>query len=162
VIERGRTVRLGEELFAETERAADSRNESFSKFVGWTIRQVLKLDFLSHENRDFVLRIAGELGQPWTTLAVLNLLASYARGDARARNLLQLFFAGNDSFRLNPNQADSQLAIEFPLCERRDAPDGHDVRGGGAPGGGPAVPSPKAIAPDRQAARPIERRSARG
>jgi hypothetical protein len=136
--ERGRTVRLGEELLAETQRAADSRNESFSKFVGWAIRQVLKLDFLSHENREFVSQIARELGQPWTTLAVLNLLASYARGDARARNLLQLFFAGHDSFRLNPNQNDSQLPIDFPQA---------------APGGGPEVPSPKAIAPDRPMAR---------
>ena len=95
--EGGTTIRLPEDLRAEARHASESHG-SFNRFVAWVIRQALRLEFLSAGNREFVLKVASELGQPWDVLAVLNLLVGYARGEARARKLLDLLFARNDFF----------------------------------------------------------------
>ena len=136
--ERGTTIRLPEELQAEARRAAGAHG-SFNKFVAWAIRQALRLEFLSAGNREFVLRITSELGRPWDVLAVLNLLAGYARGDARARKLVDLFFTRNDSLRVNeahgepPEIPVEQAAIDFSQGEATAA--------------GEASPSPKKCEP---------------
>ena len=95
--EGGTTIRLPEDLAPEARRASQAHG-SFNRFVAWAIRQALRLEFRSAGSREFVLKIANALGRPWDVLAVLNLLIGYARGEARARKLLDLLVARNDFF----------------------------------------------------------------
>ena len=95
--EGGTTIRLPEDLREESRQAANAHG-SFNRFVAWAIRQALRLEFLSAGNREFVVKVASELGRPEDVLAVVNLLVGYTRGEARARKLLDLLLASNDFF----------------------------------------------------------------
>jgi hypothetical protein len=127
--EHGTTVRLPEDLLADA-RAAQARHGSFNKLVAWAIRQGLRFEFLSPGNREFVLKIASELGRPWDVLAVLNLLVGYARGEARARKILGLFFACNESFGGNEAHGEpraipvDQAVIDFSQSSTETAAGG--------------------------------------
>jgi hypothetical protein len=97
------TVPLEAELHARAYDAARLRNGSntdpkVGPFCAWCVRQVLTLEFLSAENREFLSGMLSELGAPWTTLDLLNVIVSTYRKQVRTGKLRPTFWTGQIKF----------------------------------------------------------------
>jgi len=93
------TVPLEPELHARAYDAARLRGHSNSDpkvgpFCAWCVRQVLTLEFLSAENREFLSGMLNELGAPWTTLDLLNVIVATYRKQVREGRLRPTFWSG--------------------------------------------------------------------
>jgi hypothetical protein len=80
-------LRLDPDLHAEAADEATLRQISQTRFGAWVFRQILRLEFLSLENREFIRVIAAELGRPFTALDVIDGLVSAARRATREGKL---------------------------------------------------------------------------
>jgi len=93
------TVRLEAELHAQAFDEARRRNDSDTEpkvgpFCAWCVRQILTLEFLLPENREFIGGILRELGRPWTLLDVLDTIVSTFRKEVRAGRVRPVFWSG--------------------------------------------------------------------
>ena len=93
------TVRLEPELHARAYDEARRRkcgdgDPLVGPFCAWCVRQIIKLDFLSIENRDFLDGMLRELGRPWHALDLLDVLISTIRKEVRAGRLRPTFWTG--------------------------------------------------------------------
>ena len=93
------TLRLPPELHAQAFDEARRRNDSDTEpkvgpFCAWCVRQILTLEFLSPENREFIGGILRELGRPWTLLDVLDTIVSTFRKEVRAGRVRPVFWSG--------------------------------------------------------------------
>ncbi len=82
------------ELRAGAEDLARERGWKLSPYLAWAVRQVVRLDFLSERNREFVLGIAHELGAPWGPLEVINVLIATIRRETAAGRMRLMFWIG--------------------------------------------------------------------
>lgn len=89
--EKPTTTRLRPHRRAEAEDAARRRGWSLSSFIAWCVDQVLGLEFLSVENRDFVVEQRTELGRPWSELDVIDRLLTHVRHLVREGKLRPSF-----------------------------------------------------------------------
>lgn len=93
------TVRLEPELHARAYDEARRRKYGdgdplLGPFCSWCVRQLVTLDFLDRENREFLEGILRELGRPWHALDLLNTLLSTVRKEVRAGRLRLAFWSG--------------------------------------------------------------------
>jgi hypothetical protein len=85
-------ARAGEE--ARRRKVSNSDREDLGPFCAWCVKQILSLEFLSTENREFLQGILAHLGRPWTTLDVLDAIVSTFRKEVRAGRVKPLFCTG--------------------------------------------------------------------
>lgn len=93
------TVRLDPDLHARAYDEARRRkcgdgDPLVGPFCAWCVRQIIKLDFLCPENRDFLNGMLHELGRPWHALDLLDVLVSTIRKEVRAGRLRPTFWSG--------------------------------------------------------------------
>jgi hypothetical protein len=93
------TVRLEPELHARAydearRRSSTDRDPLVGPFCAWCVRQIIKLDFLSSENREFLDGMLRELGRPWNALDLIDVLVSTVRKEVRAGRLRPTFWTG--------------------------------------------------------------------
>lgn len=99
------TVPLETEIHARAYDAAKLRSNSntdpkVGPFCAWCVRQVLTLEFLSAENRQFLSGMLSELGPPWTALDLLNVIVATYRKQVREGRLRPTFWTGQ--IKLSP------------------------------------------------------------
>lgn len=82
-------ARAGEE--ARKRKSSNSDREELGPFCAWCVKQVLSLEFLCAENREFLQGILAHLGRPWSTLDVLDAIVSTFRKEVRAGRLRPFF-----------------------------------------------------------------------
>lgn len=109
------TVRMEPQLRAKVDDLARERRMSVSRFLEWVIQQVLDLDFLSKENREFVRGLRLSLGPPWSDLNVIECLISSIRKEIRAGRIVPSFWLG-----IEPKPAETRPRTISP--ESRQAP----------------------------------------
>lgn len=85
-------ARAGEE--ARRRKTSNSDREELGPFCAWCVKQILSLEFLCEENREFVSGILAHLGRPWTMLDVLDAIVSTFRKEVRAGRVRPLFCTG--------------------------------------------------------------------
>lgn len=79
---------------ARRQRRDSNAEPKVGPFCAWCVRMMLTLEFLSTENREFLSGMLAELGAPWTTLDVLNVIVSTFRKEVRAGRLRPTFWTG--------------------------------------------------------------------
>ncbi|HLZ92959.1 MAG TPA: hypothetical protein VKQ28_14695 [Candidatus Acidoferrum sp.] len=79
---------------ARQRKTSNSDREDLGPFCAWCVKQILSLDFLCEENREFLQGILTQLGRPWTTLDVLDAIVSTFRKEVRAGRLRPFFCPG--------------------------------------------------------------------
>lgn len=100
------TVRLEPELHARAYDEARRRkcgdgDPLVGPFCAWCVRQILKLDFLCEENREFLGGMLRELGRPWNALDLIDVLISTVRKEVRAGRLRPMFWTGQIKSSVN-------------------------------------------------------------
>ena len=93
------TIRLEPELHAQAYDEARRRKYGdgdplVGPFCTWCVRQVITLSFLSQENREFLEGMLRELGRPWNSLDLIDVLISTVRKEVRAGRLRPAFWTG--------------------------------------------------------------------
>jgi hypothetical protein len=85
-------AQAGEE--ARRRKTSNSDREELGPFCAWCVKQILSLEFLCEENREFLSGILAQLGRPWTMLDVLDAIVSTFRKEVRSGRLKPLFWTG--------------------------------------------------------------------
>jgi len=93
------SVRLDPELHARAydearRRRCDDGDPLVGPFCAWCVRQIVTLNFLSQENREFLEDMLRELGRPWQTLDLIDILISLVRKEVRAGRVRPTFWTG--------------------------------------------------------------------
>ena len=93
------SIRLHPELHARAFDEARRRKHGdgdplLGPFCAWCVRQIVNLDFLSIENREFLHGMFTELGRPWTLLDLVDNAVTYYRKEVRAGRLRPMFWSG--------------------------------------------------------------------
>lgn len=93
------TVRLESELYMAAWRDADRRkigdgDPRMGPFAAWCVRQIVKFDFLSPENREFLQGMLRELGPRWHTLDLIDVLITTVRKEMREGRVRPTFWSG--------------------------------------------------------------------
>jgi hypothetical protein len=93
------SVRLDPELHARAYDEARRRkcgdgDPTVGPFCSWCVRQILTLEFISTENREFLQGMLRELGRPWHALDLIDALLSIVRKEVRAGRLRPTFWIG--------------------------------------------------------------------
>ena len=93
------SMRLHPELHARAFDEARRRKHGdgdplLGPFCAWCVRQIIGLEFLSQENREFLDGMLRELGRPWHALDLIDVLVSIMRKEIRAGRLRPTFWSG--------------------------------------------------------------------
>ncbi len=93
------SIRLHPELHARAFDEARRRKHGdgdplLGPFCAWCVRQIIGLEFLSLENREFLDGILRELGRPWHALDLIDVLVSIVRKEIRAGRIRPTFWTG--------------------------------------------------------------------
>jgi len=93
------TIRLHPELHARAFDEARRKKHGdgdplLGPFCAWCVRQIVNMEFLCTENREFLDGMLRELGRPWHAFDLVDTLISILRKEVRAGRLRPMFWSG--------------------------------------------------------------------